>query len=117
MEQEKKWYAIYGGLGSTMGGTNLKQVLFCTEEIANELAYEYAAEEYEGYAGLYGLRDTDQIMEEDECDYDEAYETYVDERESWLDYWIRDIETEIDEEHSDYEEIQLLLERAKEDNK
>lgn len=55
-------------------------------EQAVNYAYEAACEDYEGYAGLHGLRDTTQIMEEDGVDEDEAYEIFCEERESWLDY-------------------------------
>ncbi len=59
---------------------------FDTREEAEEYAWEMACEEYEHYAGLHGLRDTDQIIEEDEVDEDEALEIFEEERESWIDY-------------------------------
>jgi len=106
-EQEKKWYAIYAG---SINGAELKDVVFCTEEEANVIAHEYACEDYDTYAGLHGLRDIYQIMEEDEIeDEDDAWSVYVEERESWLDYNIRDIEIEIDENHYHYDKIKELV--------
>jgi hypothetical protein len=53
-------------------------------EQATEIAYEYACEDYESYAGLHGLRDIGDIMEEDGVNENEAEEIYLEERESWL---------------------------------
>ncbi|NPV12912.1 MAG: hypothetical protein HPY57_14165 [Ignavibacteria bacterium] len=37
---------------------------------------------------MHGLRTIDEIMEEDNLDYEDAEIIYNDERESWLDYWV-----------------------------
>lgn len=81
-------YIIGYGLGGGFGGIrNHETIQANSQEEANEEAYYSACQEYESYAGSNGLRDVDQIMEEDEIeDYDEALEVYEQERESWLDY-------------------------------
>ena len=76
------------GLAGGFGGIRDYEVIEADNlEEAEKIAYELACEEYERYVGLYGLREIEQIMEEDEIeDYDEAELIYNEERESWLDY-------------------------------
>ena len=62
---------------------------FRTREEAEKEAYYSAIEKYESYDGLHGLRTVDDIMEEDEIDQDEAEQVYNDERESWLEYYVK----------------------------
>lgn len=78
-------YALGGGFG---GCENVEGEIceFDTLKEAEDYAYDMACETYEQYEGLHGLRDIDQIIEEEECDEDDAYEIYDQERESWLDY-------------------------------
>lgn len=84
-------YRIIYGLG---GGFNIKSegVYECksTEE-AEELGYELAMQEYDGYAGMYGLRDIDMIMEQDECSEDEANGIYLEEASSWIYYEVDEV--------------------------
>jgi hypothetical protein len=89
-----KEYAIYCGLGGGFGGARFSHIQqFKSYEEALEYAWELACEEYEGMAGLHGLKDIDEIMhEEDIDDYDEAYEIFCDERESWVDYYVVEVE-------------------------
>lgn len=65
-----------------------------TEEFSNEddatmAAYNEAIEDYEMFAGLHGTRDIAMIMDEDEVDEDEATGIFCEERESWLDYYVK----------------------------
>lgn len=49
-----------------------------------------ACAEYESYAGSNGLRDIEEIMEEDGItDDDEAWQTFAEEREGWIEYSAR----------------------------
>lgn len=94
-------YKIYYGLGGGFGGAENNEPEFARlpdKETAENLAYELACDEYESYAGLHGLRDYDQIMEEEECDEVTAEEIFREERESWLDYWVEEVK-EVDENY------------------
>lgn len=65
---------------------------------ASTLAWELACDQYESYVGLHGIRDISEIMEEENCDENDAYEIFQDERENWLDYWYSfDIENKINQ--------------------
>jgi len=81
-------YAIYAGLGGGFGGARYQSTEECaTQEAAEDIAFEMACETYESYVGLHGLRDISDIMDEEECDEDEANEIFRDERGCWLDYY------------------------------
>lgn len=81
-----KWF-IQWGLGGGFGGASNYEVISATsEEDAMKQAWNSACEEYDGMAGLHGLRSVEEIMENDEVDADEAQQIYDEERESWLDY-------------------------------
>lgn len=86
-------FKVFYGLGGGFGGPGDPEILdFETEEKAEDYAWEKACEEYESIAGCHGLRDIADIVEEDNCNCEEAEEIYNDERESWLDYWVERIE-------------------------
>ena len=53
---------------------------------ANQHAWELACNEYDQFAGGNGLRDTTEIMIEDDVDEIEAEEIFNEEREGWLNY-------------------------------
>lgn len=80
-------YKVYAGLGGSFGGADYIDTLeFENHDKAMEFAHQVACEKYEDYAGLYGLRTVEEIMEQDETDEEEAIMIYNEERESWLDY-------------------------------
>ena len=80
-------FKIKYGLGSGFGGANNEEIIDVGSlEEAEQWAYESACEEYDSYAGMYGLRDVEQIIEEDEVSEDDAIDIYGSEREDWLDY-------------------------------
>jgi hypothetical protein len=89
-----KKFKLYYGLGGGFGGAREDERIFEfeNEDEALKDAFEMACEEYESYAGLHGLRDINDIMEEDNVDEEEAYEIFCEERESWLDYWVEEME-------------------------
>lgn len=85
-------FEIRYGLSGGFGGCEMQD----WEEIeaddldeANKIAYEEACEVYESYVGTNGIRDIDDIMEEDGEDIEEAEMTYSEEMESWIDYEAR----------------------------
>lgn len=85
-------YVIYAGLGGGFGGAEkIGTYNFKTLREAETYAYEQALEAYEGYEGLHGLRTLDDIMEQDKVDAGEAQEIYEDEREGWLDYYVKPV--------------------------
>ena len=116
IKEENKFEGLYiigYGLGGGFGGArNFEVIQVDTQEQAEEWAFDSACEEYENYAGMYGLRDLSQIMEEDEIeDEDEAQQVFEEERESWLDYSAKPYSKEYEKKvmyhhyHNPYKEI------------
>jgi hypothetical protein len=86
--ENDKWI-IYHGLCGGFGGANSSEAFEGTKEEAETESWNRACEDYEGYAGMHGLRSISDIMEEDDIEDDEEAEmVYSEERESWLDYWV-----------------------------
>lgn len=85
-------FQIAYGLGGGFGGCgDWEDCDATTYEEAQNLAYAYACEEYESYGGLHGLRTIEDIMEEEGFDEEVAYEVWLEERESWLTYKVREV--------------------------
>jgi len=88
-------FQIRYALGGGFGGCEMQEWEDCpeakTEDQARDIAYEMACQEYESYDGLYGLRSVDEIKEEDELEQEEAEQSWLEERESWLDYEAREV--------------------------
>lgn len=98
-----KYYIIGYGLSGSFGGIQDYEVIIADSlEEAEESAWEQAKETYDSYAGLHGLRDIPEIIEEDEVDEDTACEIYEEERERWLDYISFEYSKEKEEELEDY---------------
>ena len=84
-----KW-KIYAGLGGGVNSVRYITTVEGTRSEAEEMAYQEAISDYESYEGSGGIRSVEDIMEEDGIeDYDEAHDVYVDERESWLEYYVK----------------------------
>ena len=94
-----KYYKIGYSCGC---GENEDYITANDQSDAYNLAYAYAIEEYESFEGLHGIRGMAEIAEEDfgieldELDYNtgdyiDIEATYIDERESQLDYWAEEI--------------------------
>jgi len=89
--QPEQFFIVGYGLGGGFGGIQNYEVFKVeSRDLAETYAWEKACEEYESYAGMHGLRTIDDIMDEDEVEYDEAEEIFNEERESWLDYVVLD---------------------------
>jgi len=80
---------IRSGLGGGFGGCENE----CWEEIearshteAMDVAEEQAKELYHSFAGMHGLRDIDTIMEEEDCDEDEAESILAYDIDSWIEF-------------------------------
>ena len=60
---------------------------------------------------MYGLRDIEEIMSDDECNEDDAQIIFEEERESWLDYTAAPFSKELEEKakayhyHNPYKDI------------
>jgi hypothetical protein len=90
-----KQYRIFAGMGGGFGGAQEVDVMeFANKEAAKDYAYEVACETYNMYAGMHGLRSVADIMEEDECDEENAEYVYDEEREDWLDYYVEEVSSE-----------------------
>ena len=79
-------YGLSGGFG---GIQNYVVIEASSESNAEDQARLMAVEEYESYAGSNGLREIQDIIDEDEVDEDEAYEIYEQEMDDWLDYEVK----------------------------
>lgn len=101
--QYSGYYIIGWGLSGGFGGANNYEVIKAISlEEADKEAYQRAIQEYEQYEGMHGLRSVDDIMEEDDVDYDEAEEIYNEEREGWLDYSAEPYSKELEKKVKDY---------------
>lgn len=95
----ERYFKIGYGCGCS---SNEDYITAKDEEAAIEVAWEYARDDYESYEGLHGIRGMAEIAEEDfgidldELDYNtgdyiDIEATYIDERESQLEYWAEEI--------------------------
>lgn len=83
-------YKIYAGLGGGFGGARYETTEeFEKEEQAEEFAWECACQQFDSYAGLHGLQSVEDIMEEEGCDEEDAEEMYNEQRENWIDYYVK----------------------------
>ena len=96
--KEIKSWKIFAGIGGGFGGANFIERYEGTLEEAESLAYQKALEIYDSYDGSGGLRTIDEIMEDDDVEYEEAEEIYNEERESWLDYYVQEDNGEDEDE-------------------
>jgi len=83
-------FVIKYGLGGGFGGAerNEPEIIEARNlEDANSYAYEKAVQEYQSYEGLHGLRTAEEIAEEDGLDEADVEQAYIEEMESWLDYY------------------------------
>lgn len=90
-----KRFRIRYGLSGGFGGCEMQdweEIEADNLEEANNIAWEKACEEYDSYLGMHGIRDIDEIMDEDEVDEDEAEEILNEDREGWIDYEAEEIE-------------------------
>lgn len=87
-------YDIYAGLSGGFGGAELieEQVEFDSLEAAEEYAYQEAKDIYDSYDGLHGLMTVEEIMEEEDLSEDEAYEAWEEQREDWIEYYVKESE-------------------------
>ena len=93
-----KQYFLKYGLGGGFGYEYTVEE-FKDEEQAQKEAWSLASQEYESIAGEYGIRSIEEIMEEEDMDYEDAEMVFFDERESWIDY---SVELYDPEKHDDY---------------
>lgn len=94
----EKLFIIGSGLGGSFGGIRNFEVIEAENlEDAERWAWENSCDEYESYAGMYGLRDVSQIMEEDGLPEEEAVNVFEEERESWLCYSAKEFSKEYEE--------------------
>lgn len=62
---------------------------------ALDLAWTKSCEVYDMYVGTGGLLDIDEIMEEENCSYDEAVDIFNDLRESFIEYTAHEYSDEL----------------------
>ena len=95
----EKYYKIGYGCGC---GNNEDYITTEDQKEADTVAYQSAIREYESFEGLHGIRGMAEIAEEDfgvelddldynMGDYIDIETTYINERESQLEYWAEEI--------------------------
>jgi len=87
-------FRIRYGLGGGFGGCeNMEWEEIEAEDLdeANKIAWQGACEEYDSMVGLHGIRDIEEIMEEDDCNEEEAEMEMQEDKESWIDYEAEEI--------------------------
>lgn len=96
-------YKVYAGLGGGFGGAKyIETVEAASEEEAADIAYECAVEEYESYEGLHGLVSYGDVIDnpeeyglDEDCQNEEyLWEAYEEERSTWLDYYVKEVQIE-----------------------
>lgn len=103
-------YNIYAGLGGGFGGATYQGTgEFNDEESAAQCAYELAVEEYQSYEGLHGILDWNDVAEQEgldpETDSDSIDQAYVDEMESWIEYYAVLMEEDEEFDPEEYYEL------------
>ena len=94
---KKNLFIVGYGLGGGFGGIHDYVVVNAPDhDSASGEAYEMACEEYENYAGMYGLSSYEECLEEAGGDHDQAEYLYNEERETWIEFtcfpWSREEE-------------------------
>lgn len=105
-----KKFNIYAGMGGSFGGATYQ----CTVEAEDEgealkYAYQLAEEEYQSYEGHHGilswedceedLRDSGMLEDLTENEYEDIInEHYINEIESWIEYYVAESADEDEEE-------------------
>lgn len=84
-------YGVSGGFNDT---DNFDIITAENTAYAWRTAWVRACEIYESYIGTGGLKDVEDIMEEENCSEEEALILFDEERESWIDYMYYDYSEE-----------------------
>lgn len=105
-----KKFKIYAGLGGSFGGAEYHETVEAeNEREALNYAYQVATEEYQSYEGYHGIMSWEEC-EEDLCEsgmledlteneYEDTVNAhYLDEIESWIDYYVIETTDEDEEE-------------------
>ena len=82
-------YKVYAGMAGGFNDVCLRMVEeFKSRDEALRVAESYARDEFESYAGLHGVRDWDECLDEADGDEDLAQQIYEEEFEEWTDYYV-----------------------------
>jgi hypothetical protein len=102
-------FKIYAGLGGGFGGANFRGIEDCnTIDDAEEFAYWEAVEVYQSYEGLHGLMSWDEVKEDlivrygTDIDEDDIRVAYNEEMDSWLDFYVKEVPDNYEEEEDEY---------------
>ena len=103
-------YNIYAGLGGGFGGPTYQGTgEFDNEDSAIHCAYELAVEEYQSYEGYHGILDWSDVAEQEELDpeteSDSIDQAYIDEIESWIEYYAVLMEEDEEFDPEEYYEV------------
>lgn len=93
---DKVWYRLY--IQSVGGGIECEGPReYRTKNEALDDARQMAIEDYESFEGYHGIPDIEDIkndkegynLDEDATE-DECWEVYYEQRENWIDYWVKE---------------------------
>ena len=92
---DKIWYRLY--IKSVGGGIECEGPReYRTKNEALDDASQMAIEDYESFEGYHGIPDIGDIMDDKEeygldkdATEDDCWEGYYEQRENWLDYWVK----------------------------
>ena len=97
------WFKIYAGMGGSFGGAIYHGTYeYNDAQEASLEAYSLAVEDYEGYAGYYGVLSRENCREDiiESFGYEptdeEVEDRYQEEIESWIEYYARPATSEHD---------------------
>lgn len=88
-----KFYVVWGHHVNR----NEEILEFENQREAEEWAYQNSIESYDSYAGLHGIMSIEDIMEEEDVDYETAEEIYAEYRENEINY-----NAEVFDENNEY---------------
>jgi len=96
-------YTISWGLAGGFGGIQNYEVIEASSlEEAEMIVFDIACENYDSYTGASGLRNSTDIMDEEDCSEEEADEIFSEEREGWILYHAIPYEENHDELYSGF---------------
>ena len=85
--------AMGGGFGGIRDSDG--EIYECKDlDDAYKLAYQLEREEYQSYEGSRGVRDEADIMEDEGCDEDTAWQIYNEEIDSWIESTVEEVKEE-----------------------
>lgn len=88
-----KKFKIYAGMTGGFNDVRYRQTVEVETELeAYDIAYEWAKNEFESYAGFRGILDYCECVEKCDGDEEAADQMYQEEFEIWADYYVEEVQ-------------------------